>query len=335
LAVAWQVFGHGLALAKPLDTSAQTLAPHRVLLLVDEPGDPFVNRVLAEISTIAGLDIVLRPPAVSIEADARSEHAQVAIRKLPSGKGVEVWMADATTGRSLIRQVVVDESPDGPDPSLVALQTAELLRTSLFSTREATVPVAPPPPPSPPIASAALAPPAPGIAVNSLQAGVGWLGSRGGVSPALQAWLSYQRLWSRHIGIALDMSAPLARGAIRGAKGSADLGALIAGGGVVARWESERGHLTVATTLGGAFAKVLIRGQPIPSYVGESTSVSTGLVYLRVHGSWKPVRWLGFGAAALIGSTTSRIHIEFNSTEVGEWGTPFTAAVFSAELDWD
>ena len=41
-------------------------------------------------------------------------------------------MADATSGRSLLRQVVVDESPGGPDRDLIALQTAELLRTSLL-----------------------------------------------------------------------------------------------------------------------------------------------------------------------------------------------------------
>ena len=50
-------------------------------------------------------------PQGPIEASARSEHAVAAIRMLPSRKGVEVWMADETSGRSLLRQVVVDETP--------------------------------------------------------------------------------------------------------------------------------------------------------------------------------------------------------------------------------
>jgi hypothetical protein len=329
-AVVWQVFAHGPVHAQPPETPVR----HRVLMVVDEPGAPLLNRVLSEINRVAGLDVVMRPLAVSLDADARSEHAEAAIRKLPSGKGVEVWMADATTGRSLMRQLVIDESPGGPDQSVIALQTAELLRTSLFPPRDATVPVLALPP-SPPIAAIAVAPPTPGIAANALLAGVGLLYSRGGVSPALQAWLSYQHLWSRHLGIALDFSAPLARGVISRPQGSADVGALVAGGGVLARLTSNHRHMAITASLGGAVASVLVKGRPIPGLVGGSTSAYTGLVYLHVHGCWNPVPWLGLGAAAIVGTTTSRVRIQFADRDVGEWGTPLAAAVLYAELDWE
>ena len=55
-----------------------------------------------------------------------------AIRILPSRNGVEVWMADEASGRSLLRQAIVDETPGGPNQDVIALQTAELLRTGLF-----------------------------------------------------------------------------------------------------------------------------------------------------------------------------------------------------------
>ena len=95
------------------------------LLLVDSPGDPFMDRIRAEVVSL-GLEGVVRAPQGSIEARARAEHAVAAIRILPSRNGVEVWMADAASGRSLLRQVIVDETPRGPNQDVVALQTAEL-----------------------------------------------------------------------------------------------------------------------------------------------------------------------------------------------------------------
>src|SRR6185436_10907650 len=91
---------------------AQTAPPRdsrRVLVLAETPSDPFVGRIRNEIVSM-GLEVVVQAPRGSIDASARAEHAVVAIRMLPSQKGIEVWMADATSGRSLIRQLIVDET---------------------------------------------------------------------------------------------------------------------------------------------------------------------------------------------------------------------------------
>jgi hypothetical protein len=327
LAVACQFLAGGRAGAEPPGTSSQ----RRVLIVVDAAGDALLNRVVEEISAIPEVEIVMRPPVATLDEDARSEHAKAAIRKLASGMGVEVWMADATTGRSLIRQIIIDESREGPDQSLVALQAAELLRTSLFLAREATRPAATPPPSPLPVV---LAAPAPRAHRNALLAGVGPLYSRGGVSPALQVWLSYERLWSRGVGLALDLSAPLARGTIAGTEGSAELGAVMAGGGLLARWRSDRGHLTAAASIGGAFAAVLVTGRPVPSLVGESTSAYTGLAYVRLDGAWNPAQWLGLGVAGMVGTTTSRVRVQFADRNAGEWGMPLAAAVLFCKVDW-
>ena len=110
----------------------------RVLLVVDQADDPFAERIRAELVAL-GLDVVSLEPwrtgeaIESLDAAGRSEGASAAIRMLATRKGVEVWMANQPTGRSLLRQLIVDESPTGPNLGLVALQTAELLRTSLLS----------------------------------------------------------------------------------------------------------------------------------------------------------------------------------------------------------
>ena len=113
----------------------------RVLIVVDASDDPFAERIKAEVSAL-GLEVVAVEPwrtgesVESLDAAGRANQAAAAIRMIASRKGVEVWMANQPTGRSLLRQLVVDERAGAPNEGLVALQTAELLRTTLLSRSE-------------------------------------------------------------------------------------------------------------------------------------------------------------------------------------------------------
>jgi hypothetical protein len=329
-AFAWQVYPQDVARAASPD-APEARANHRVLILVDEPGDPFMDRIGLEVTSVGGLDVIMRPPVGSLDADARAEHAEVAIRKLASGLGVEVWMADATSGRSLLRHLIVDESPAGPDQSLIALQTAEFLRTSFFPRHETASPAVAAPPPT---AGATASPPPEALGADRVQVGVGYLHSAGGVSPALQAWLSYQHVWRRGLGVVLDVSAPLLRGNLSGPQGTAEVGAVVAGAGLLARFESEGGRMFVAAEVGGAFASVLVTGHPVANLVGSSPSASTGLAYLRLDGGVAPLRWLGLGVAAILATTTTRVRIEFAGNRVGNWGVPIVGGFAYAEIGW-
>jgi hypothetical protein len=335
MATAFAVAGSVFASETPPAALPEVPSHHRVLILADQPGDAFMALVKAEVSSVRGVDTVMRAPVGSLDADARAEHAEVAVRKLASGKGVEVWMADATSGRSLLRQLVVDESPGGPDQSLIALQTAELLRTSLFPKHAPSASAVAAPPPLPPANTVTATSPAPSSGKSAIDAGVGLLYSRGGVSPSWQAWLSFQHLWSRHLGMVLDLSAPLARGSVGNPQGTADVGAMVAGAGLLARVTSDSGRLFVATSLGAGVASVLFRGQALPNLVGSSTRAYSGLLYLRVSGGFSPTRWLGLGAAGILGTTTSRIRIQFANHDVGEWGLPLAAAIVYGEVAWE
>jgi hypothetical protein len=154
------------------------------------------------------------------------------------------------------------------------------------------------------------------------------------VGPSWQVWLSYQRLLSKHLGISVDVSAPLHRGSISSSQGSARLGALVAGGGLLARLQNERATVAGTATLGMAFASVFTKGEAKPSYLGSSTTTYTGLAYLRLGVAWNPAPWLGLGAAGLLGTTTGRIRVEFADEHVGDWGTPVLATILHAELAW-
>lgn len=323
------------ALIAPLPAGAQSQSPEpgqrRVLLIADRPGDSFVARIKAEVATL-GLDVVTRAPTGPIESDARSEHAIAAIRLLPSRKGVEVWMADETSGRSLLRQVLIDETAAGPDQNLIALQTAELLRTSFFPKG---APPAPPHPAPVETAVAAPAPPTPPAVASVFQVGAGPLYSAGGTSAAWQAWLSLQRVWGGRFGVALDLGLPLFRGTLSGPEGSADVGAVVAGGALLMRFESERQNLFFTAGLGAAFVSVLVKGHESQAPLkGTSSTATTGLGTLRASLGWRPRDWLGLGISGLAGATTDRVQLRFAGNSAGTWGFPILATTVFAELGW-
>jgi hypothetical protein len=66
-----------------------------------------------------------------LDAAGRAQLAKAAVRCLPSGRGVEVWLDERANGRPMVRQMVVDERPGVPDVNMVVLQTTELLRAGL------------------------------------------------------------------------------------------------------------------------------------------------------------------------------------------------------------
>jgi len=243
-------------------------------------------------------------------------------------------MADATSGRSLLRQTIVDEAPDGPNQTVVALQTAELLRTSLFPH-----PAPEPPKAAPPqvIRVTDHVPPPP-AGESGLRADLGLLYGTGGASPAWQGGMAYRYVWNRGLGLALSESAPIQRGTIQGTEGSADVGAIVVGGGLVARFDFAQGRLAVTPALGGGFVTVLTKGHPDPSagsqLVSSSSTAHTGLGYASVAIDWKVARWLGLGVSSLAGATISRVHVRFAGNDAGAWGTPLLGLALFSEVSW-
>jgi hypothetical protein len=314
-------------LASPASAAKPSPEPdqRRVLLLTDSPGDPLMARIRAEVISL-GMEVVVRRAEGPIDGRARAEHAVAAIRMLPTRNGVEVWTADETSGRPLLRQAVVDDKPGGPDGKLIALQTAEVLRTSLF----------PHPPPEPTVVVVQVAPAPVRANESSVAAGVGLLYGAGGAGPAWQAWVSFQHLWTEHLGAALDVSLPIHRGTMSGPEGTADVGAVTAGLEVLARFVSDP-RLFANAGVGAAFAAVLTAGHPttdIAPLVGASTTAYTGLAYARAAVGRKLFRWLAVGVSGVAGSTVAPVHIRFAGNDAGSWGAPLVGVALFGQADW-
>jgi hypothetical protein len=317
-----------VASAIPAATHAEERPVDRVLLVIDKANDPLMTRIQAEIVAL-GLMVVTSAASGPLEISAREQRAVAAVRLLPSHKGVELWMADVTTGRTLTRQLVVDERPEGPDATLVALQTAEILRTGLFPK---TNQVEPPPAPVVPIMVQA-APTQTGE--TRVQAGIGGLYSYGGVDTALQAWLSLQRHWRHALGVALTLSGPIARGSISGPEGRALVGVYLAGVELCSSFLQHDSRWLLTGGLGGGIAYLNTQGRSSQPLVQASSGAVAGVGYVRLELGLKLSTWARLGLAGTAGTTFASVKIRFAGNQAGTWGSLLLASFVQLGIDWE
>jgi hypothetical protein len=303
----------------------------RVLLVLDRAADPLMERIRAEVVAL-GLAVIARGPSGPLEADAREQHAVAAIRVLPSRKGVELWMADVTTGRTLARQLIVDERPQGPDHTLIALQTAEILRTSLFP--QPSKPSPSPPPPQPPPQVIVL--PAPRGPEGIVQAGFGSLYSSGGASSSLQVWASLGRRWRNGLGVALDVTGPVVPGSLSGLEGSAAVGGCLLGTELFVNFPPRGSKWFFTTGVGGGIADVWAKAKSrTPPLQMTSSSKVTGIGYARLQTGWKPVGWFRLSLAGVAGTTFETVRIRFAGNQAGTWGGMVLAGFLQLGVEWE
>jgi hypothetical protein len=318
----------GLLLSSALWLCAPALlraseAAGRRVLLVEQGSDPFLERIGAEIEKL-GFSLVRSDAQGPLEEVGRAQQAVAVLRVLPSRLGVEVWMADATSGRSLLRQVIVDESPSGPDRELIALQTAELLRTSLLGEK------GPPETPAQPVQAGEL----PGPRYTDLQLACGALYSPGGASAALELAVSLQHFFGERWGLGLDFGLPLRPGMVEGVEGSARLGPYFGGVLALARFQPRASRLFATAGAGAALLLLRYEGETDEPLQASSGTRLTGAAYLRGDFGIEAARWLRFGVRALAGASFQRLSVTFAGNDAGSFGPALFAGFALAELSF-
>jgi hypothetical protein len=303
-------------------------SPGKVLLVVDRQNDPFLARVRDEVTSL-GFMVVAKSKGTTLEADAREEQAIAAIRILPSRKGVEVWMADTVSGRSLLRQVIVDERPEGPDQGLIALQTAELLRTGLLAPQTTEKK----PVPSPPVVFPPV-PPSPSSETAG-QAGLGFLYSPGGVAVAPMVLASLSQISTRGFGLSLDLGVAYRDAAISDLEGKSRVLAFHVGAAGLWRIRPQGSAWSLTSGIGLALARVSARGDStLPGLLEQSSSVFEGMGYGRVFLGRAMTRWLTLGVGAMAGATFQRVVFRFAGFEVARFGLPLLSLSVMAEIHY-
>jgi hypothetical protein len=318
----------GLLLSSALWLCAPALlraseAAGRRVLLIEQGSDPFLERIGAEIEKL-GFSLARSDATGPLEEVGRAQQAVAVLRVLPSRLGVEVWMADATSGRSLLRQVVVDESPGGPDRELIALQTAELLRTSLLGEK------APQELPAPPAAAGEL----PRPKHTGVQLACGALYSPGGVSAALELGVSLQHFFGERWGFGLDLGLPLRPGMAEDVEGSAQLSPYFGGALALLRFQPRASRLFATAGAGAALLLLKYEGETDEPLQSSSGTRSTGAAYLRGDFGVEAARWLRFGVRALAGASFQRMSMTFAGNAAGSFGPALFAGFALAEASF-
>jgi hypothetical protein len=248
---------------------------------------------------------------------------------LPSGKGVEVWMADVTSGRSLLRQVIVDESAEGPDHDLIALQTAELLRTSLLGERSEHADADPDAQSN----ATAAQPMSDGVAASTgAQLGVGALYSPGGAAAAVQLSVSLHHFFTDRWGMALDLGAPLSASTVTEVEGTATLRTYFAGALWLVRLQREGSPWFATAGAGGAALLIRYSGETSEPLQASSGNRLTAAAYLRGDVGFAATPWLAFGLRGLAGASFGRISVTFAGNDAGSFGPAFFSALAFMQL---
>ena len=317
-------------------------APSSTIAVLCAPGDRFGLRLVAELESLGFRAVILDPAAeptsrASLETAARSAGAIAAIHAVSSEHGVEMWIADRVTGKTVLREVAsTDDAPDRD--AALALRAVELLRASLL---EVALP-APPPgevPATPeirekmqlPASDALAAQPAPALRF-ALAPGV--LLSPGHLGPAGSLTLDLAWIPSDHVGLVGLAAIPLTRPQVAGAAGSADLAVLLAAGGARFLFTTRESRWAPSADLGAMVVSLWSKGTANPGFTAGTSSAVTAALFARLGVAFAPIPSLRLRADVLAGVVPQGVSIQVAGQEIATWGRPLVLPSAGIDFGW-
>lgn len=333
-----------LLLARPLAGVAraeEAAKDERVtIVLLVEPGQEALEaRLRAELVTL-GFDVSRRAPSPGegdrpedLDTAAKAAKAAAAIRVRASSGGVEVWIADRVTGKTVLREVVKEEG--GGDPSVVALRVVELLRASLLEVDSKLPPRGdvPPPPLARRVAEDTRRPPPPSKHPDFLRLFVGGAISAGpgGMSPLGHVRLGGSVRPVDRLGVELDVLTPTAPASLSGDEGRASVTQLAVTAGLHASLLPPDAWLKLRLGAGGGLLWSRISAQAPPPYVARDADVFAAFVYARVSAGFPIIPQLRVRADVDVAVALPEIRVLFDGRLAGSWGLPVVLPTLGLE----
>jgi hypothetical protein len=334
--------------------STLAIAPHahaegepRIVVVASTPDDSIALRIRAELKALHFEVVELTesgpPSREPLEGAARRSDAVAAVRLVPSSAGVEVWIVDRVTGKTVLREIVSDDPRSPAASATIALRVVELLRASLMELN------APRPPPGeiePPLLVRELVPPAPAPLpapppsparrpLLSVELGPAALLSPGGLSPSGQVSAAVHVMPSAHVGASVLALIPVAPASLRGPEGRAAAHLGFVGIGILGVFRAP--DAIVSPALGAGISAVFLgfAGTPArPFLTGTTDNVITFAPYLRAGLGLRVASHLRVRADVLGGATIMRPVVTLADRVAAKWGTPFFAPTLGLELGW-
>ena len=332
----------GLAQSPPTGvTSATTEAPSTIVVLTDGERPALVVRLRAELRAL-GFEVIeardgSEPGHRGLSSAARARNAAAAMRVRSSQSGLEVWVRDRITGKTLLREVVVPPRERGLDRNaVVAVQAVELLRASLLEVTTTLPPrgEVPPPPEAEAAAIEVMTRPAvEPVIIDSrwrlMVIGAAAL-SPGGLppSPHVGAGLSW-RPW-RGLVLRADVMSPTVRARRRDPEGATDVSLGLAGVGLDwDLWPAGRFDLTLG--VGVAAAWLRLDGEAAPGLRGQTDHLLVAYPYLRAQPRLALTGPVSLLLDARLGFAAPRPVVVVAGRTAAHWGRP--AAVLGLGLE--
>ncbi len=298
--------------------------------------------MVAELDSLGFPPVITDPGAeptsrAALEASARQAGAIAAIRAVPSARGVEVWIVDRVTGKTVLREMARDDTAFDGDAAL-ALRVVELLRASLL---EVSLPV-------PPLGEVAVTPeirakltlPAPGALDEKpaptlrLSLAPGVMVSAGGFGPAASLALDLAWMPSEHVGVVALGAIPLTHPQVLGAPGGADLEVLLAGGGARFVFTTPASRWAPSADVGVTAVWLHSAGTANPGFVAGTASASTAGLFGRLGLAVAVTPLFRLRADVLAGGIPQGTSIQLAEHQVATWGKPFVLASAGVDFGW-
>jgi len=322
-----------------LAAHAQATEGPRIAVVHEANGeDRVTGRLRAELGTLglSVVDVSLDPPegATSLDDAARRVNAFAAVHVVPAKGGVEVWVADRVTGKTLLRELVV--APGAALDDVVALQAVELLRASLEElglakkpARDVKV--------TPVVARRAPSPSPPERQAHHLmlQVGPALAVSPGGVGPSGQALVGLRWRPASALGMDAWSLLPVVSGSTRRPEGTADVSPLFFGADVAAWLLAPDADFQLSGAGGIALVRLAIEGHAQPPLASRAETALAALPFARVAVERPIGDRLGVELDGFVGVTAQRAVLRFAGREVADWGRPLVIGTLCFDAAFD
>ncbi|WP_437296458.1 hypothetical protein [Sorangium sp. So ce426] len=339
-----------LALAAPLRDARAGGGP-RIVVVAPAEDDRVSLRLQAELRAlkfeVPEVEIEPGPPSrARLEEVARASDAVAAVRIAPSRGGVEVWIVDRMTGKTVLREMVTDDTRSSSGGAAVALRVVELLRASLMELDAQHPPEAEVEPP--PMIRALMAPPRadtaapaprldlspPRQAAFSVELGPAMLLSPGGMGPwgLVSAAAHYQS--SETVSASVFAMIPAVASSASGPEGVATARVGLVGAGISGIVAPPGSPWSFAVGAGASAVWMRLEGRPSESYEGSTEDILTVAPLLRAGLGVAITPRVRVRADALCGVAILVPVVEFAGRYVATWGVPLVAPSLGLELIW-
>lgn len=333
---------------------AQDTAP--LVVIAREPGIE-TSLLVAELEAIgfaAEIDETTIADLAGLEGLATSRGAAAAVRLHLGSAGIDLWIADRITNKTVVRRIAPGDDDDVD--RLVAISTVELLRASFLEIeypRRAEEREAPPPevsalarqgaPEATPVvpredgvdrldsprdretdAAAAEDP-----KMFSLSVGPSVVFGPGGVGPSPHVSIAGRGAFSENLRAGIVASIPVLGGLVTDSGNEADVTVLALGLDVELMWPWP---VTPVFGAGATTLLVWMDGDAVPPYIGQRDFVFSAAFFARAGVRWTPLEFLALRADFAVAVAWPTVVVVFADQRVADFGLPYLEPSISAEV---